>query len=639
MSERNYQELFFSQAQQYVEEINNALVRLEKNPNDSGLLNLVFRLVHNIKGMSATMGYKDLTDLSHYLEDIFDCFRLGLTKLSAESFDIIFDAIDAMAKLIEDLKYQRHISDISIYLAKLDEFIPLEEKIKRKNIFREESLKLDRDFLNNFKRQNKNVFHIAIDLREGGQKKGESAILVLAHIRNLGDILKVVPSQMDLKEEKFDLGFELILATTKSAEEIKNEILKIADIEKFRISDFYEKFTNGIEEREIILEAPAKTIKSIRISSERFDKIINLVGELTIAKNRLSELVFSKDVNSLKEVASLIDKLVTTLQEESLKTRLLPISYIFDNLPRAVRDLSRKANKEVNLQITGTDIELDRVILEEIGQPLIHIIRNAIDHGIESSSERIQLGKQKIGTISINVFRQRGHIVIEVSDDGRGIDFEKILNKALEEKLIAKEDISQFDEHKILDILMLPGFSTKEEVGDISGRGFGLDIVRNKINSLGGKVDIETKKGIGTKFILTLPLTLAIIKSMLIRTKDQIFAIPFLNIKETVKISSEDIKLIKNKEAFSLRNNTVPILRLDNALGLGFSKQNSNEIFLVIVEARDRELALAVDQILGVQDIVVKPLSFLVKKVKGITGATILSDGKVALILDVFNLL
>jgi two-component system chemotaxis sensor kinase CheA len=387
-----------------------------------------------------------------------------------------------------------------------------------------------------------------------------------------------------------------------------------------------------------------KKIQSMRIPVERLDKIMNLMGELAIAKIRLVQVVQVYKIEALEEVSFALDRLISALQDEVMQTRLLPVAYILDAFPRVVRDLSHKQNKEVDFEILGSEIELDRMVLDEISDPLLHLVRNAIDHGIETAEERKSEKKNPRGKIAIKVSRQRGQIFIEVIDDGKGIDFVAVRKVAIEKRLITDEEAAAIDDKKILDLITLPGFSTSQVVTDISGRGVGLDVVKSKIEALGGRVDFESKKNIGSRFILTLPLTLAIIKAMLVKVEEEIFAIPLMNIRETIKIKAQELKYLQNFEVVKVRDEVIPIIRLNKELGIVVSKaakdkdQSDGRISLVIVEYGKKALGLVVSQVLGEQDIAVKPLGSLVKRTKGIAGATILGDGRVALILDIMSL-
>jgi two-component system chemotaxis sensor kinase CheA len=638
--DKSYRDLFFGEAQEYLREINRALVKLEKEPADLESMNIIFRLTHTLKGMAATMGYKELAEFAHQLENAFDKFRSGKIDFNLEVMDVIFESIDAFAALVDDFRENRPFSiDTALYVSKIEKIIARENKgkvIEVKKI--EEDIKIDIGLIDKFKEEGCEVLRVAVVLAKDCFMKGVRAFLVLERSRKMGTVVKSFPGEAELKEEEFDYSFEFILATRESREAVQKELFKIIEIEKVDISIFdltgLDKF-----EKKVKTNVPyLKKIQSMRIPVERLDKIMNLMGELAIAKSRLVQTMQAKDYVALEETGYIFERLVPGLQDELLKLRLLPISYILDNFPRVVRDLSRSEGKEIDLKIIGSEIELDRVILDDIGDPLIHIIRNSVDHGIELPDERIKSGKPRHGKISIKVSREKGHIILEIADDGKGIDFDKVVKRALSKNLIKLEETINIDSAKIFDILAAPGFSTKEEVTELSGRGVGLDVVKNTIESLGGRVELESELGKGTKFVLTLPLTLAIIKAMLVSVGEQIYAIPLMNIRETVKINKNDIKLVKDLEVIRIRDEVIPVIRLSKELNIKSFKDASAAISVVIVEGRIKNIGFVVDNVLSEQDIVVKPLSSFIKKVKGITGATILGDGGVALILDVASI-
>jgi two-component system chemotaxis sensor kinase CheA len=590
--------------------------------------------------MAATMGYKELAEFAHQLENAFDKFRSGKIDFNLEVMDVIFESIDAFAALVDDFRENRPFSiDTALYVSKIEKIIARENKgkvIEVKKI--EEDIKIDIGLIDKFKEEGCEVLRVAVVLAKDCFMKGVRAFLVLERSRKMGTVVKSFPGEAELKEEEFDYSFEFILATRESREAVQKELFKIIEIEKVDISIFdltgLDKF-----EKKVKTNVPyLKKIQSMRIPVERLDKIMNLMGELAIAKSRLVQTMQAKDYVALEETGYIFERLVPGLQDELLKLRLLPISYILDNFPRVVRDLSRSEGKEIDLKIIGSEIELDRVILDDIGDPLIHIIRNSVDHGIELPDERIKSGKPRHGKISIKVSREKGHIILEIADDGKGIDFDKVVKRALSKNLIKLEETINIDSAKIFDILAAPGFSTKEEVTELSGRGVGLDVVKNTIESLGGRVELESELGKGTKFVLTLPLTLAIIKAMLVSVGEQIYAIPLMNIRETVKINKNDIKLVKDLEVIRIRDEVIPVIRLSKELNIKSFKDASAAISVVIVEGRIKNIGFVVDNVLSEQDIVVKPLSSFIKKVKGITGATILGDGGVALILDVASI-
>ncbi|MFH0790292.1 MAG: chemotaxis protein CheA [Candidatus Omnitrophota bacterium] len=641
----SYRELFLTESQEYLNNINSCLVKLEEDPNDLGAINEAFRCLHTLKGMSATMGYEKLAQLSHQMEDLLDELRSQRRKLTREIVNLLFASVDMLGQLVEEIKLKQELKiDISSCLQDLKNTLnghALAQDVPLVHLERVEFSLEELNRLKAAKEKGLNPFNINITLVKDCVIKEGRAFMVITDLMRIGEIVKSFPSVEDLKAGKFDLSFIVVLITGESQADIREEILGISDIEDVKVNlvDVSEASSAPIQEpgRSYI-----KKIQSMRIPVERLDKIMNLMGELAIAKIRLLQLAQVHKIDALEEVSFGIDHLTSILQDEIMQTRLLPAGYILEVFPRVVRDLAKQQNKEVELEMVGGEIELDRVVLDEIGDPLIHLIRNAIDHGIENPEERQKLGKHRSGKILIKISRQRGQILIEVSDDGRGVDFNAVKEAALKKGLISQEEAGSIVEKKILDLITLPGFSTAKEVTNISGRGVGLDVVKARIESLGGMLDFETKPGEGSCFILTLPLTLAIIKAMLVKVQEEIFAVPLMNIRETIKIKKSEIKLLQHLEVSRIRDEIIPLVRLDKEFGIKSSlleKDDLNQVVsLVIVEYGKRALGLVVNQIVGEQDIVVKPLGLLIKKTKGIAGATILGDGKVSLILDTMSL-
>ncbi|MFH1772617.1 MAG: chemotaxis protein CheA [Candidatus Omnitrophota bacterium] len=635
---QNYKDLFFEESQEYLKAINQALVKLEKDPADTESINIIFRLMHTFKGMAATMGYQGLSDLSHSLEDVFSKLRSGDFIITDEIMDLIFESVDVFIALIDDFKENRQAStDITLFVGKLNSIA----KSEKSNSGAVRSDKESKDYVFDVRRvrqlisEGKKVFNIEVVLVENCQMKAVRAFLVIERAKKLGEILKSPLTEQKLKDESFDINFEFIMTTDKDAVELRSDLMKITDVFDVTVKLFEEASFGEFAKKDKASPSQLKKIYSMRITAERLDIIMNIIGELSMAKGRFMQIAQTKNYSALEETAYINDRLVSSLQEKVLELRLIPISYIVDNFPRIVRDLSKKTGKKIDLAIYGSEIELDRVILEDIGDPLVHIVRNAVDHGIEMPDERARLGKPIEGTISIKISREKGHIVIEISDDGKGIDFTKIIRAAASKGLIPSEEASNVDVRKVLDVLSLPGFSTKETTDTISGRGVGMDAVRSKLDAIGGSVDLESQLGKGTKFILTLPLTIAIIKAMLISVGGEIYIIPLMNVKETVKVLEKDIKFVKDIEVIRRRDEIIPVIRLAKELSLKPKRNSSDEISIVIIEGRRKELfGFIVDKVIGDQDVVVKPLTSFVKKVKGVTGATILGDGRVALILD-----
>lgn len=649
----SYRELFLSESPEYLNNINNNLVKLEEAPGDLEALNEVFRCVHTLKGMSATMGYERMAQLSHYIEDLLDELRRQKRKLTSRIVDALFSSIDMLGQLIEEIRLKQgarldisaQVSALKKILAAetghLDKILPKQEKKKtilaetEDIIFSEPELSK----LTQAEEKGAHIVKVTILLARDCALKGARAFLAFNNLKKMGEIVKCLPALEDLKEGKFDFSFQAVLITKEGQEVIRQELLGISEVVAVDIalmpmpSEFHPVATPV---------SYVKKIQSMRIPVERLDRIMNLMGEMTIAKSRLLQLVESYKIESLEEISFVLARLTTALQDEIIQTRLLPVAYILDVFPRVVRDLAKKQNKEVDLEIIGSDIELDRVVLDEMGDLLVHLVRNAIDHGIESPAERKAAGKIPQGRIQIKVSRQKGQIFIEVIDDGRGVDIGLVARMAMEKGLLAEEEVKKLDEKRTLDFLTLPGFSTTKEVTDISGRGVGLDVVKTKVEALGGRLDFENAPGAGSRFILTLPLTLAIIKAMLVRVGEETFAIPLMNIRETIKIREQEIKFLQNFEVIRLREEVISVIRLHKELdippSLSDRQHSGGGVAVIIVEYGKKSVGLVVSEILKEQDIVVKPLGFLVKKIKGIAGATILGDGKVALILDAVGL-
>ena len=648
--QESYREIFLAESQEYLNIISQCLVKLEEKPSDLESLNEIFRAVHTLKGMSATMGFEKLTSLSHQMEDLLDGLRSQRIKVNSEIIDNLFGCLDILEGLIQEIRLKKVSEiDISPYLEGLQKFLSTQEEIEgfpEVPLEREiEFSESERKVFGDKKAKGFDIFKIKVNLVRDCAMKQVRAFLVITNLQRMGEILKSIPSVEDLKQGNFSFSFIVILATKEKAEVIHHELLSISEVRDIEI-----KPVEIIYEKQAPLRTAAlsyiKKIQSMRIPVERLDKIMNLMGELAIAKIRLVQLVQSEGSRPLEEVTSAVDRLTTALQDELMQTRLLPISYILDTFPRIVRDLARGQNKEVELQIIGSEIELDRTILDEIGDPLVHLVRNAIDHGIEEPEERKRLKKDPKGKIIIKVTRSKGLISIEVSDDGRGINFEVVRRQAVKRGIFTQEEAAKLDKDGVLNLLALPGFSTSQKVTEVSGRGVGLDVVKNKMEALAGRLDFETKLQEGSRFILTLPLTLAIIKAMLVKVSNEIFAIPLMSIRETIKIDQKDLKLIKNFEVIRVRDEVIPIIRLDKELGilkapeaLSPEEETQDEkLCVVIVEYGAKSLGLLVNRVLAEQDIVVKPLGSMVKRIKGIAGATILADGRVALILDIMSL-
>jgi len=495
--------------------------------------------------------------------------------------------------------------------------------------------------------------------------KSVRVFMIFKKLAQMGQVINSRPSVEDLEDEKFDRVFEISFSSGESVEAVRRALLTIAEVQDVEVlppegeevpeeeageaSEEEMEKTVGMEAEELaqaaegstadtlVTAAPVRT-QSVRVNISRLDNLMNLIGELVINRTRLQEIASSKKIPDLKEALAQTARLTADLQDEVMKTRMVPVEHIFNRFPRMVRDLAKSRGKEVDFSIEGKDIELDRTILDEISDPLMHLLRNAVDHGIDSPELREERGKPRRGSIKLIARRDRNYVSIEVSDDGQGVEAEKIFNIAEDKGLLSPEDRRNVGQEDVLRFLTMPGFSSAEEVSGVSGRGVGLDVVKNKVESLGGMLIMQSVMGEGTSFALKLPLTLAIIQALLVKVSGEIYAIPLGVVAETAVISSHEVKYVSNQEVIFLRAETLPLMRLGRYLGLQ-DEDGQGSFPVVVVEVALKSVAVAVDELMGQREIVITSLDRYLKRIRGFGGATILGTGEVALILDIPTLL
>ena len=514
------------------------------------------------------------------------------------------------------------------------------------------------------------TLEMKVSLTDSCVLKSARAYMVMNNLDELGEVIKAIPSTDDLEQEKFDKSFQVLFVTDEEVAKVESSLMSISEVEKVEIivinaenqvvnSINLEDVVESPDKVEIISNDDKKDIKvennkvatnnvdkklksgqSVRVDIEKLDSLLNLVGELVINKTRLEQIGITHRLTELVETIEQMDRVTTDLQSVVMKVRMVPVGQVFNRFPRMVRDLSRDLEKEINLIIEGEETELDRTVIDEIGDPLVHLLRNSIDHGIELPEERKAKGKSAIGEVRLIARHEGNNVIIMVEDDGKGINADVIKRKAVQKGLITQAEADKMDNNEAVKLVFLPGFSTAEVVTDVSGRGVGMDAVKNKIESLGGLVDVETKLDEGSKFKIRLPLTLAIIQALLIKIQEEIYAIPLGSIDSTINISTDDIKTVQNQEVILLRGQIIPIIRLANLLNVPQkTENNSNDLFVVIVHMGDQKAGIIVDNLIGQQEIVIKTLGKLLAGIKVIAGATILGNGQVALILDVGTLM
>lgn len=508
-------------------------------------------------------------------------------------------------------------------------------------------------------------FHINVKLQEGCLLKQARAFMIFSNLDEIGDIIMSEPDVQDIEKENFGLDIGVVLLTQETPQRVEKVLMSIsevdsADVELIELSSSatMESFpgdeapnnSTASSDQEVAPAGAAikqklqqsaqhpqqvKANQTVRVDIERLDTLMNLVGELVISKTRLDQIGRSHALRDLAETSEHIDRISGELQAVVMKVRMVPVEQVFNRFPRMVRDLSKELNKEINFVLEGHETELDRTVIDEIGDPIVHLLRNSIDHGVESPDARVAAGKPRIGNIFLRARHEGNNVVIEIEDDGHGIDPYKLRASAIEKGLITEMDAELMSENELVNLIMLPGFSMAKQVTGVSGRGVGMDAVKSKIEGLSGSIRIETETGRYTRISIWLPLTLAIIQALLIKMDNEIYAIPLANIEETISIDQSSIKYVQNKEITVLRENTLPLLRLHEILNVISKEKEGNLHNIVVVRKGEKRAGFIVDELIGQQEIVIKSLGKLLTGISGIAGATILGSGEVALILDV----
>ena len=648
-----YVGIFIQEAREQLETMTRSLLDLEKNPEDHEVVNEIFRAAHTLKGSSGMMGFTDIQELAHKMEDVFDDIRKGLITPSSDLIDSIFECIDAIEERISRIeKGEKEKEDFSHLIKKIENYIKENRISNEKKNFHPSNMEETKILVNeDYSLKNVDEYLvITVRLSDDCIFKSARAYMVVTALEKLGRILKCSPGIKEIENGDFDeSSFTILFVTNYKKEKIKEAIKNIPEISGVEIKDFkgelerksssIKSFSSQRERKDskLKLEASFSPVQTVKVRREELDKLMNLVGELIINKIQLLNASREYKLDFLKTTVDNIDRLTSELQDLVMRVRMVPIEHIFNRFPRLVRDISRKMGKKVNFIIEGKEIEVDRTILEEIGEPILHLLRNAIDHGIETPEERRKVGKPLEGTVRLAAERKEDHILIIVEDDGAGIDPEKIRRKALEKGVISENEAKTMSEQQLINLIFLPGFSTAENITETSGRGVGMDIVKTKVESLGGTVSIESTVGKGTKITLTLPLTLAIVKAMLIKAANQTYAIPLSMITEVISIKRSKLRKIGNVQAVDLRGKVLPVFHLRKLLG--YSKFEKEKYDALILSKGSFCFGLIVDSILGMQEIVIKTLDESLKRIRGIAGVTILGDGQVVLILDPISLI
>lgn len=717
MDTSQYLDIFLDESKEHLQNLSDQIMELEQNPENMDTINEIFRAAHSLKGMAGTMGYKRMQTLTHDMENVFSEVRNGTFKVQPGMIDILFKSLDALEEYVNNIQQtteegtndnQDLIDALNSILKNNGEVLPAGsvpavdsdaassapaqtpadgggkakgERWHEIKINDTEKMLVEKAYSEGLK-----VYGVTVYVEEACVLKAARAFLVFKALEKLGEIIVSAPTAQDIEDEKFELTFSLIFISGSTADEIKEAVKSVSEIEEAFCAEYSapaptkpaepEKTveTKPVEEAKPVVAAPApkaaapaaastpapaaKTAaasasstkpaakpvvnRTVRVDIEKLDNLMNLVSELIIAKNSLIAATAAVEENkgdngSVNEQIEYLESVTTNLHESVMKVRMVPIESVVAKFPRMIRDLSKKLDKKMELYMTGEDTELDRTVVDEIGDPLMHMLRNSADHGLEPNDVRVANGKPEVGSIFLDAYQDGNNVVIEVRDDGGGINVEAVRNKAIERGTVTPEQAETMTEKEIIDLLFLPSFSTAKKVSDVSGRGVGLDVVKSKIESLSGEVEVKNRFGEGSSWIIRLPLTLAIIQALMVVIGDEKYAIALGSIQTIEDVLPEDIKLVQAKEVIHIRGTVIPIIRMDKVLEIpsreNDEKKNKN-LTVIIVKKGDKQAGLVVDELIGQQEVVIKSMGKYIKVPKMISGATILGNGEVALILD-----
>ncbi|MGD6871569.1 chemotaxis protein CheW [Sutcliffiella horikoshii] len=671
MDLNQYLDIFLEESKEHLQTINNQLLELEKHPANIEIVNEIFRSAHTLKGMSATMGYEDLASLTHQMENVLDLIRNEKLNVTTNLLDIIFRSVEYLEEMVLSIseggdgkKDVKEVVALLIKIEKGEEYsLPTNSKEQKSPEHSYDSYEIT--ILQQSEEQGYTPYEVTITLRQDCLLKAARVFMVFEVVEGMGEVIKSNPSVDLLEEEKFENSFQITMVSKEEVSSIKEKIMKVSELEKVNVIKLDTQLlgtfdgessveaaveeitsaqveaapTTSVLEKKEEKSTPVKgtpgSNKTIRVSIDRLDGLMNLFEELVIDRGRLEQI--SKDLNEqeLIETVERMSRISNDLQNIILNMRMVPIETVFNRFPRMVRQLARDLGKKVDIEIIGAETELDRTVMDEIGDPLVHLLRNAIDHGIEIPEIRSRNGKPEEGKITLKAYHSGNHVFIEIMDNGAGISKEKVLNKAISKGVITQLEGERLSEQEVYQLILSSGFSTAEVISDISGRGVGLDVVKNTIESLGGKITIDSLEGAGTTFSIQLPLTLSIISVLLTEIENEKYAIPLSSIIETAIIKKEEILTAHNQEVIDFRGKIVPVVYLEKVFEVHKQQVEPPDFYsLVLVKKGEKIAALVVDSFIGQQEVVLKGLGQYLNSTFAISGATILGDGQVALIVD-----
>ncbi|MFD2705147.1 chemotaxis protein CheW [Salibacterium lacus] len=690
MGQSEYLEVFIDESQEHLQTLNDHLMQLEKEPEDISIVGEIFRSAHTLKGMGATMGFEDLARLTHNLENVLDLIRHEHMSVTSHVMDVVFESVDDLEEMINDIAGGGDGSrDVSEAVQKLEVLqnggdkeaaakpeaaaaVQVESSHDKESTAVQESYdEYERTVLKQSQEQGYTPYKLEITLDEQTMLKAARVYMVFDVLEQVGDIIKSTPSADELEDENFESSFVITVISSVELEELRQRVLKVSEItnvsvEVVNVDEPVPAAADGStdsseepaeeasaeknEQKETAKPAKADKAekqntgsqkgselnKTIRVNIDRLDVLMNLFEELVIDRGRLEQISSELNNNELNETVERMSRISGDLQEIILNMRMMPVDQVFNRFPRMVRSLSKELGKKVNLEITGAETELDRTIIDEIGDPLVHLIRNSIDHGIEQPDVREAAGKPPEGNVHLSAYHSGNNVFIEIEDDGNGIDQEKVIKKSLENGVVNEEDLEKMNDQQIFGLMFASGFSTAQEITDISGRGVGLDVVRNTFETLGGNITVNSVYGEGSLFSVQLPLTLSIIDVMLVEIGKEKYGVPLTAIVETAIVNINEVHSAHGQKVIDFRGNVIPLVFLNEIFEVPDTETAGDDEYysLVIVSKGDKIAGLVVDSLIGQHDVVLKSLGSYLSNVFAISGATILGDGQVALILD-----
>jgi len=632
-----YSKLFVSEARESLRVMTDSMLILEKDPKNKEMIDQVFRACHSIKGMAGMMNMKVITDTAHELEDVLSAIREDRIQPTGEAAEAIFsciDALDAMVLAVESSSPVNEDSELIGQLKAIQSKAPKPPPVKKK---------AKEDHPQERVVEPTKTVSVKIKLGRRCALPSARAVVILKELAKAAEVERTSPTEEEIEREHVFEDLTVVVVPGDKFPEVLRRVVAMTDVEEVLVGatdEPIEKWNRMARQDSTsassVSDAPLP--QNVKVGMDKLDDLLDNVGELVIGRSRLQAKAAAHDDYELQEISALIDKLTFDIQSRVLGIRMIPLDMVMSRFPRMVRDISKAEGKDVELVVESGSIELDRTVVDKITEPLMHLFRNCIDHGIEPVEERVSLGKKPMGLIRIVASKQQDHVLIEISDDGRGIDLDVIRRAAVAKGVMTKEQADIAPGRELIDLLFRPGFSTKTVVTEVSGRGVGLDVVKRNVEDLGGTVMVNTQKGAGSTFSLWLPFTLAIIEAMLVVIAGQTYAVPMGTIVETHKYETDEIKTIRNREVVQLRGEVLPLIRMRDFFGVEVGPERDG-INSLIVQSRDRRAALEVDELSGHQQIVVKSLDNRLRKIRGLSGGTILGSGRIALILDVDSIL